>query len=128
VGAARVVATGTALGLAGYLAVVLAPTAQLAVVAFFVVGLGLAVVAPLGFAALGAAVPPEAADAAIARMNIANYVGAILGGGLIGAVAEAGELRLAFVVPLVLVAPILLLARSFRVADTTATARPTAGA
>jgi MFS family permease len=128
VGAARVVATGTALGLAGYLAVVLAPTAQLAVVAFFVVGLGLAVVAPLGFAALGAAVPLEAADAAIARMNIANYVGAILGGGLIGAVAEAGELRLAFVVPLVLVAPILLLARSFRVADTTATARPTAGA
>ncbi len=126
VGAARVVALGTALGLVGYLAVVLAPTAVLAVVAFLVVGLGLAVVAPLGFAALGAAVPPEAADAAIARMNIANYVGAILGGGLIGAVAEAGELRLAFVVPLVLVAPILLLSRSFRSADPTATGRPTA--
>ncbi|KQP78160.1 hypothetical protein ASF37_06050 [Aeromicrobium sp. Leaf289] len=116
-GAASVVAAGTALGLVGYVAVLVAPSAVAAVVAFFVVGLGLAVVAPLGFAALGAAVPPEAADAAIARMNIANYVGAILGGGLIGAVAEGGGLRWAFVVPLVLVAPILLLARSFGRAD-----------
>lgn len=116
-GAAAVVAAGTALGLVGLLAVLVAPTAVAAVAAFFVVGLGLAVVAPLAFAALGAAVPPEAADEAIARMNIANYVGAILGGGLIGAVAEGGGLRWAFVVPLVLVAPILLLSRSFTRAD-----------
>lgn len=119
-GATPVVAGGTLLGVVGFLAVLLAPGPVLAVAAFGLAGLGIAVIAPLGFAAVGAAVPPEAVDAAIARMNIANYVGAILGGALIGAVAEGGELRWAFVVPLVLVAPILLLARSFRAADRTA--------
>ncbi len=113
VGAARVVAGGAALGLVGFVGVVAAPDASVAVPAFLVAGLGIAVVAPLSFAAVGAAVPPEAADAAIARMNIANYVGAILGGAVIGAVAQGGSLRLAFLVPLVLVAPILLLARAF---------------
>ncbi len=113
VGAARVVAGGAALGLVGFAGVVAAPDATVAVAAFLVAGLGIAVIAPLSFAAVGAAVPPGAADAAIARMNIANYVGAILGGAVIGAVAQAGSLRLAFLVPLVLVAPILLLSRSF---------------
>jgi hypothetical protein len=36
---------------------------------------------------------------------------------VIGAVAQGGGLRVAFLVPLVLVAPILVLSRSFRVAD-----------
>ncbi|WP_370208823.1 MFS transporter, partial [Aeromicrobium sp.] len=113
VGAARVVAGGAALGVGGFAGVDAAPDATVAVAAFLVAGLGIAVIAPLSFAAVGAAVPPGAADAAIARMNIANYVGAILGGAVIGAVAQAGSLRLAFLVPLVLVAPILLLSRSF---------------
>jgi MFS family permease len=117
VGASRVVAAGSALGLVGFATVLAAPVPLVAVPGFLVAGLGIAVIAPLAFAAVGAAVPPGAADAAIARMNIANYVGAILGGAVIGAVAQGGGLRVAFLVPLVLVAPILVLSRSFRVAD-----------
>ncbi|ALX06285.1 MULTISPECIES: MFS transporter [Aeromicrobium] len=113
VGAARVVAGGAFLGVVGFAVVLAAPVAVLAVPGFLVAGLGIAVIAPLAFAAVGAAVPPEAADAAIARMNIANYMGAILGGAVIGAVAQGGWLRVAFLVPLVLVAPILLLSRAF---------------
>jgi MFS family permease len=117
IGAAAVVAIGTATGIVGLAGVVAAPAPGVAIVAFFVVGLGLAILAPLAFASLAAAVPPAARDVAIARMNIANYLGAILGGGLIGAAASADHLRWAFVIPLVLVPVVLLVARSFRAED-----------
>jgi MFS family permease len=115
-GAPRVVATGTTVGIAGLLAVVTATSPAFAIAGFFVVGLGLAILAPLAFAGLAGAVPPASLDVAIARMNLANYVGAILGGGLIGAAATAGHLRWAFVIPLVLVPVVLLVARAFRTA------------
>lgn len=112
-GAASVVLIGTTVGLLGLLTVVVSPAPAVAIVGFFVTGLGLAILAPLSFAALAAAVPPGARDVAIARMNIANYLGAIMGGGLIGAAASADHLRWAFVIPLVAVPVVLLTARSF---------------
>ncbi|MEJ7635491.1 MFS transporter [Aeromicrobium sp.] len=117
VGATTVVAVGTVTGIAGLAVVVSAASSVMAIVGFFVAGLGLAILAPLSFAALAGAVPPTALDVAIARMNIANYLGAILGGGLIGAAASADHLRWAFVIPLVLIPLVLLFARSFRTAD-----------
>lgn len=117
IGAARVVAIGTSVGVVGLATVVAAPVPAVAVMGCFVTGVGLAILAPLAFASLAAAVPPDARDVAIARMNIANYLGAILGGGLIGAAATAGHLRWAFVIPLVTVPVVLLVARSFRAAD-----------
>jgi MFS family permease len=116
-GAPRVVAVGTSIGVAGLAVVVTAATPVVAIGGFFVVGLGLAILAPLSFAALAGAVPSKALDVAIARMNIANYLGAILGGGLIGAAASADHLRWAFVIPLVLVPVVLLFARAFGTAD-----------
>jgi MFS family permease len=118
IGAAPVVLLGAATGVAGLAGVVAAPAPAVAIVAFFVVGLGLAILAPLAFASLAASVPPAARDVAIARMNIANYLGAILGGGLIGAAASAGHLRWAFVVPLVLVPAVLVVAGSFTTGKT----------
>ncbi|KQY56193.1 hypothetical protein ASD11_15865 [Aeromicrobium sp. Root495] len=112
-GLVRVVVGGTAVGTLGYLAVVLAQDPAVAIAAFFLAALGTAVLAPLAFAALAASVPAPSLDVAIARMNIANYVGAILGGGVIGAVAEGGALRWAFLVPLVLVPFVLVSARAF---------------
>lgn len=112
-GAARVAAAGTTVGVAGLAVVVAAPLPAVAIAGFGVTGLGLAILAPLSFAALAAAVPTPALDAAIARMNIANYVGAILGGGIIGAAASSGHLRWAFVIPLVLVPIVWLTVRSF---------------
>lgn len=117
IGATAVVLIGTAVGLVGLATVVAAPGPVVAIVGFFVTGLGLAILAPLAFASVAAAVPPAARDVAIARMNIANYLGAILGGGLIGAAASADHLRWAFVIPLVTVPVILLVARSFRAAE-----------
>ncbi|AXT86177.1 MFS transporter [Aeromicrobium sp. A1-2] len=117
VGATMVVAFGTITGIVGLAVVVSAATPAIAIAGFFVVGLGLAILAPLSFAALAGAVPAESLDVAIARMNIANYLGAILGGGLIGAAASSDHLRWAFVIPLVLIPLVLLFVRSFRTAD-----------
>ena len=116
-GAAWVAATATAIGLVGLVVVVATGVPGVAIVGFFVTGLGLAILAPLSFAALSSAVPPAALDVAIARMNIANYLGAIVGGGVIGAVATGGLLRWAFVVPLVLVPLIFWSVRSFAGAE-----------
>lgn len=117
IGAVRVVVLGTLTGIVGLALVVSAQTPAVAIGGFFVTGLGLAILAPLAFAALAGSVPAVSLDVAIARMNIANYVGAILGGGLIGAAASADHLRWAFVIPLVLVPIVLLCARSFGAAD-----------
>lgn len=117
IGTVAVVVAGTLTGVAGLAVVVVAPAPVIAIGGFFVVGLGLAILVPLAFAALAAAVPAEARDVAIARMNIANYLGAILGGGLIGAAASADHLRWAFGIPLLLIPVVLLAARSFRASD-----------
>jgi len=116
-GAALVVRLGAAIGIVGLIGVVVAPAPPLAIASFFVVGLGLAILAPLSFGAIASAVGPAAVNVAIARLNIANYLGAILGGGLIGAAASAHYLRGAFVIPLVIVPVVLLIAREFHVAD-----------
>ncbi|HEX7537592.1 MAG TPA: MFS transporter, partial [Dermatophilaceae bacterium] len=114
-----VVRLGTALGIAGLVGVVAAPAPSLAIASFFVVGLGLAILAPLSFAAIAGAVGPAAVDVAIARLNIANYLGAILGGALIGVAASAHYLRWAFVIPLVMLPAVLVVAKAFSVADVT---------
>lgn len=127
IGAVKVVVIGTVTGIVGLALVVSATAPATAIGGFFVVGVGLAILAPLAFAGLAGAVPAASLDVAIARMNIANYVGAILGGGLIGAAASADHLRWAFVIPLALVPIVLLCARSFRAADNLAgdISRPT---
>ncbi len=117
-GASCVVVLGTSIGLVGLVGVVAATVPMLTVACFFVVGLGLAILAPLAFAAIAAAVGPRGADVAIARLNIANYLGAILGGGLIGAAASGGLLRWAFVIPLVLVPLIFFTRGAFAGPDT----------
>ena len=122
-GAAFVVRLGASIGVAGLVGVVAAPAPPLAIAGFFVAGLGLAILAPLSFGATAVAVGPAAVDVAIARLNIANYLGAILGGALIGAAASSNHLRWAFVIPLAIVPAVLLVAKQFRVADL---AEPTA--
>ena len=135
-GPTSVVRVGALLAFAGLLVVVLAPasTWQVAILGFFVVGLGVAVIAPLAFSAaariaadadagggggdVGASGPRDDSarqarvDATIARFNQFNYVGALLGAVLTGAVG-AGNLRIGYAVPLVLVLALLPLARHF---------------
>ena len=113
-GRVAVIRAAGLLGTVGLLAVVLARSPVLAIAGFALTGIGLGVVAPLCFAAAGA-LSPAHANAVIARLNSFNYLGAILGGVLVGAIASGSTLRLGFVVPLVLAAVIILLAPGFAV-------------
>jgi predicted MFS family arabinose efflux permease len=56
---------------------------------------------------------PGASDAAVARLNIFNYVGFLIGSPLVGALGDAWNYRGAMLVPMVLVLVTLVYARSF---------------
>ncbi|SKC61228.1 MFS transporter [Krasilnikoviella flava] len=109
------VAVGGIVGAAGLAAVTLAPGPWVAVVGFGLTGLGLSVVVPLAFSVAGR-LDPEGTGVAVARVNLFNYVGFVVGAGLIGAVAELTSLRLAFAVPALLALGVIALAPAFRVA------------
>jgi MFS family permease len=112
-GAPAVLRAGGLIAAGGLALVAAAPVPALAIVGFAVTGLGLSVVVPLSFSAAGA-VDPHGTGVAIARVNLFNYVGFILGAALIGVIAEETNLRWAFAVPAVLAFGIVALAPSFR--------------
>ncbi|WP_157873162.1 MFS transporter, partial [Streptomyces neyagawaensis] len=79
---------------------------------FTLLGLGLCVLVPQTFAAAGRLFP-GASDAAVARLNIFNYVGFLIGSPLVGALGDAWSYRGAMLVPMALVLVTLVYARSF---------------
>lgn len=111
-GPAAIVRIGGAIATLGFLGVVLAPSLPLTIVAFGLTGMGLAVVAPQSFSAAGR-LDPAGTGVAIARVNLFNYVGFIVGAALVGGIADAADMRVAFGAPLVLAAVIVVLARGF---------------
>jgi MFS family permease len=120
IGAVRTVLVGATVAAGGFAVVAVAPRWPVAVAGFALVGLGLSVVVPLTFSAADA-LDPEGTGTVIAKVNLFNYAGVIVGSAVIGVVAGTGDddgrLRLAFVVPAALVVLILALAPSFRVVD-----------
>ncbi|MGW6226417.1 MFS transporter [Cellulosimicrobium cellulans] len=130
-GRVRVVRLGGTLGALGFVAVAAAPAWPVAVLGLAATGLGLGVVAPLAFSAIGdrareavatgtgSAEPPAGfvatvTDRAVARLNVFTYAGAVLGGVLTGIFATAHHLRVGFVVLAVLAAVSAMLAGAFR--------------
>ncbi|WP_329219949.1 MFS transporter [Streptomyces sp. NBC_01485] len=111
-GAAAVVRVGALVAAGGFAVVAGAPGAWVGMLGFTLVGLGLCVLVPQTFAAAGRLFP-GASDAAIARLNIFNYVGFLIGSPLVGALGDAWTYRGAMVVPMVLVLVTLVYARSF---------------
>src|SRR5699024_7257715 len=109
-----VVRVGAAIAVAGTGLVVGAQSVPMALAGFLIVGLGAPVVAPLCFGAAGRLAPDGQADAVIARLNIFNYAGTLVGGGIVGGVAALTSLRIAFVVSLVFAVGLALLAPAFR--------------
>ena len=81
-----VLRTAALVGAAGLVLVVAAPGPWAGLAGFAVAGAGLGVIAPLCFSAAGDLAPGHA-DAVVARLNVFNYVGAVLGGVLVGASA-----------------------------------------
>ncbi len=109
--------------------IVFAPTWWVAVVGFAVLGGAVATIAPLSFSAAGAIAGGEGlsgekridkVDQVIARFNQFNYVGALLGAVLTGAVGS-DNLRIGFAVPMVLILGIIPLAAQFAIVRRRAT-------
>jgi MFS family permease len=114
-GAVTTVRIGSAIGTVGALIVVVAPNPLVAIAGFGVTGLGLPVVAPLCFSSAGALVStPADLDRVVARLNVFNYLGSLLGAVVLGVVATGLDLRAGFVVPVVLAIAAFALAPSFR--------------
>ncbi|WP_030620382.1 MFS transporter [Streptomyces sclerotialus] len=120
-GPVAVVRTGAVVAAAGFAVVAVAPGAWPGMAGFTLLGLGLCVIVPQTFAAAGRqayeahgpAGGPEASDAAVARLNIFNYAGFLVGSPLAGAVGDAWSYRGAMLVPMVLVLATLVYAPSF---------------
>lgn len=111
-GAVTVVRGGSLLAAAGFAVVAVAPGAWVGLFGFTLLGLGLCVIVPQTFAAAGRMFP-GASDVAVARLNIFNYVGFLVGSPLVGALGDAWSYRGAMLVPMVLVLATLVYARSF---------------
>ncbi|MEU7024934.1 MFS transporter [Streptomyces sp. NPDC046203] len=111
-GAALVVRCGAVLAALGFAVVAAAPGAWTGMAGFTVLGLGLSVVVPQTFAAAGRLFP-GASDAAVARLNVFNYVGFLVGSPLVGALGDAWTYRGAMLVPMVLVLVTVVYATSF---------------
>ncbi|TWP37454.1 MFS transporter [Leekyejoonella antrihumi] len=122
-GAAPLLRGGTLIAVVGLATVVFAPAWPLVMVGFLILGTGIAVIAPLSYSA-AALIARESVDsddpiavrakvdAVIARFNQFNYLGAILGSVMTGAVGN-DSLRYGFAVPMILVLGILPLAKHF---------------
>ncbi|MEU0132160.1 MFS transporter [Streptomyces sp. NPDC006289] len=111
-GAVAVVRGGSVLAAAGFAVVAVAPAAWWGMLGFTLLGLGLCVIVPQTFAAAGRMFP-GASDVAVARLNVFNYVGFLVGSPLVGALGDAWSYRGAMLVPMVLVLATLVYARSF---------------
>jgi predicted MFS family arabinose efflux permease len=117
-GAARTLVGGSLVAAAGFAVIVFGQEWATTVVGFGLMGAGLSVVVPLTFSAADG-LDPAGTGTVIARVNLFNYLGVLLGAGSIGAIAGADytNLRAAFAVPGVLVLLSMALAPAFRVVD-----------
>ncbi|MFJ1801669.1 MFS transporter [Streptomyces sp. NPDC088180] len=111
-GAVAVVRGGSLLAAGGFAVVAVAPGAWAGMLGFTMLGFGLCVIVPQTFAAAGRMFPGNS-DAAVARLNIFNYVGFLVGSPLVGALGDAWSYRGAMLVPMVLVLATLVYARAF---------------
>ncbi|MFI9409264.1 MFS transporter [Nocardia gamkensis] len=126
-GPRKVVRTAASMGVFGLALVVAAPSPAVAIAGFLVAGAGLPVIAPLCFSAAGQLATGRELDALIARLNLFNYAGTLLGGGVVGAVAASAGHRAGFVIPLLFAVALIALSRVFhsqRVASAPTAPRP----
>ena len=111
-GAVAVVRLGALVAAVGFGVVASAPGPWVGMLGFTLLGVGLCVLVPQTFAAAGRLFP-DASDAAIARLNIFNYVGFLVGSPLVGTLGDVWSYRGAMLVPMALVLVTLAYAHSF---------------
>ncbi|MDH6137311.1 MFS family permease [Kitasatospora sp. MAA4] len=111
-GAVAVVRTGAGVAALGFGLAALAPAAWAGIAGFTVLGIGICAIIPQVFAAGGRLFPRDS-DAAVARLNLFNYVGFLVGSPLVGAIAGASSYRWALTAPMLLVLLVVPLAGHF---------------
>ncbi|MBB5915311.1 MFS family permease [Nocardia transvalensis] len=119
-GPRAVVRAAAAIGVVGLTLVVAAPGPPAAIAGFLIAGIGLPVIAPLCFSEAGQLTGGRGLDALIARLNLFNYAGTLVGGGVVGGLADATSLRIGYLLPLLFAVALIVSARYFH-------ARPTTG-
>lgn len=125
-GAVRTVRTGGLVATAGGLLVVFAPAPAAAMCGFALLGLGVAVVVPLAFAAAGRSGPnPSQAIAGVATIT---YTSGLIAPSAIGSLAEATSLVVSFGVVTVLAFGLVLGAGVLRAGDREVTGSVAGGA
>ena len=112
-GRSRVVLVATGVSLLGCVLVALLPFPAAAIGGFALAGVAVGALVPLTFTSAGGLAPARS-DEIIARVNLFNYVGAVLGAVLLGLLADAPGLGIAFLLPAALLVPVLFVARRFR--------------
>ncbi|GAA4854160.1 MFS transporter [Kitasatospora terrestris] len=111
-GAVPVVRGGALLAAAGFAVAAAAPGTWAGILGFTLLGFGICAIIPQVFAAGGRLFPHDS-DAAVARLNLFNYVGFLIGSPLVGAIADASSYRWAFLAPMVLILAIVPLGGYF---------------
>ena len=96
-GRVNVVRAGALLGVVGLALVVTGVGAWMAIGGFALAG-ALGVLPPMAFSAAGD-VAPGSTDIVVGRLNYFNYVGVVLGAGVVGVVGTVLDLRTGFIVP-----------------------------
>jgi MFS family permease len=117
-GRTPVAAFAAVVGALGFLPVAAIPSPFAAIAGFALVGVGVGALVPLAFSAAGE-LAPDRVDEVVARVNLFNYAGAVLGAVVVGLLSDGPGLAVAFLLPLVLLFPVVGIARRF-----TPTARP----
>jgi MFS family permease len=101
---------GAVIAAIGALIVAQAGSPLIAYVGFFITGIGASVLAPTAFSLVGQYSAPEARARAIARATLLGYFGYFVGPPLLGLIAGAFGLRMAFVFAACLVGMVFVLA------------------
>jgi len=112
-GRARVVIVATVASIVGCAVVAFLPFPGAAIAGFALAGVAVGALVPLAFTSAGGLAPARS-DEIIARVNLFNYAGAVLGAVLLGLLADAPGLGIAFLLPAALLVPVLFVASRFR--------------
>ncbi len=113
VGRVRLVLVAALISVAGCLTVALLPFAAAAVAGFTLAGVAVGVMVPVTFGAAGE-LDPAHSDQIIARVNVFNYAGVIVGAVALGLLAGGPTLGLGFLIPAIVLAASLLVLSWFR--------------